>query len=80
MPYDEFPQFAGYGTKEMICIIEEARLSQTDREIARGRLVDRRDYADIAAQLNRDRSGVSKRLRRIIIPYLVDYISRHGRV
>ena len=79
MPYDEFPQFAGYGTKEMICIIKEARLSLTDQEIARGRLVERREYADIAAQLHRDRSGVSKRLRYIIIPYLTEYLSRHGR-
>lgn len=36
MPYDEYPQFAGYGTKAMICIIEDARLSRTDQEIALG--------------------------------------------
>lgn len=79
MPYDEYPQFAGYGTKAMICIIEDARLSRTDQEIALGRLVEHRDYADIAAQLHRDRSGVSKRLRHIIIPHLMDYIARHDR-
>lgn len=79
MPYGEFPQFAEYGTKEMIRIIGEARLSKADQKIARGRLVEHRAYADIAAALSRDRSGVSRRLRQVIVPHLVEFLHRSGR-
>ncbi len=79
MPYDEFPQFSEYGTKEMILIIEEARLSRSDRRIAMGRLVYHRQYAEIAAELNRDRSGISRRLRQTILPRILEYTEQKGR-
>ena len=79
MPYDEFPQFSRYGTKEMIRLIEDARLSKPDQKIAMGRLVHHRQYAEIAAELNRDRSGVSRRLRQTIIPRILEYTKQHGR-
>lgn len=78
MPYDEFPQFSEYGTKEMIRLIREARLSGPDQKIAMGRLVYHRQYADIAAELNRDRSGVSRRLRQTIVPRILEYTEQHG--
>lgn len=79
MPYDEFPQFSGYGTNEMIRIIADARLSRPDQKIALGRLVYHRQYAEIAAELNRDRSGISRRLRQTIVPRILEYTEQKGR-
>ena len=66
--YREFPQFDGVNSSTMCRLILEARLSPTDVQIAASRLVWGMDYPDIAAALGRDRSGVSARLREIIVP------------
>ena len=66
--YREFPQFDGVNSSTMCRLILEARLSPTDVQIAASRLVWGMDYPDIAAALGRDRSGVSERLREIIVP------------
>ena len=66
--YREFPQFDGVNSSTMCRLILEARLSPTDVQIAASRLVWGMDYPDIAAALGRDRSGVSERLRDIIVP------------
>ena len=66
--YREFPQFNGVNSSTMCRLILEARLSPTDVQIAASRLVWGMDYPDIAAALGRDRSGVSERLREIIVP------------
>lgn len=51
-------------------LIIEARLSPEDIQIAASRLVWGMDYADIGAAVGRDRSGVSRRLRDVIVPRL----------
>ena len=66
--YREFPQFDGVNSSTMCRLILEARLSPTDVQIAASRLVWGMDYPDIAAAIGRDRSGVSERLREIIVP------------
>ena len=66
--YREFPQFDGVNSSTMCRLILEARLSPTDVQIAASRLVWGMDYPDSAAALGRDRSGVSERLREIIVP------------
>ena len=66
--YREFPQFDGVNSSTMCRLILEARLSPTDVQIAASRLVWGMDYPDIAAALGRDRSGVSERLREVIVP------------
>ena len=66
--YREFPQFDGVNLSTMCRLILEARLSPTDVQIAASRLVWGMDYPDIAAALGRDRSGVSERLREVIVP------------
>lgn len=66
--YREFPQFDGVNSSTMCRLILEARLSPADVQIAASRLVWGMDYPDIAAALGRDRSGVSERLREIIVP------------
>ena len=66
--YREFPQFDGVNSSTMCRLILEARLSPTDVQIAASRLVWGMDYPDIAATIGRDRSGVSERLREVIVP------------
>ena len=66
--YREFPQFDGVNSSTMCRLILEARLSPTDVQIAASRLVWGMEYPDIAAAIGRDRSGVSERLREIIVP------------
>ena len=66
--YREFPQFDGVNSSTMCRLILEARLSPTDMQIAASRLVWGMDYPDIAAAIGRDRSGVSERLREVIVP------------
>ena len=68
--YREFPQFDGVNSSTMCRLILEARLSPTDVQIAASRLVWGMDYPDIAAALGRDRSGVSERLREVIVPLI----------
>lgn len=66
--YDEYPQFDGLSSSEMLHLIIEARLSRTDIQIAASRLVWGMEYADIGAAVGMDRSAVSKRLRGQIVP------------
>ena len=66
--YDEYPQFNGLSSSEMLHLIIEARLSRTDIQIAASRLVWGMEYADIGAAVGMDRSAVSKRLRGQIVP------------
>ena len=66
--YREFPQFDGVNSSTMCRLILEARLSPTDVQIAASRLVWGMEYPDIAAAIGRDRSGVSERLREVIVP------------
>ena len=60
---------------ELKQLCKNARLSRDDTRIAILRLADRRSYADICAKVNRDRSGVSKRLRKTIVPELKKHIA-----
>lgn len=46
--------------------IADARLGRTNSTIARMRLIDRMDYADIGAEVGYDRTTVSRRMRTII--------------
>jgi DNA-directed RNA polymerase specialized sigma24 family protein len=58
--------FPGLGRAALDARIADARLSETDAKIARMRLLDDMDYADIAAAVHYSRSTVSRRLNRII--------------
>lgn len=66
--YDEYPQFDGLSSSEMLHLIIEARLSRMDIQIAASRLVWGMEYADIGATVGMDRSAVSKRLHGQIVP------------
>lgn len=59
-------------------LIATACLSKADAAIARMRLIDGMDYADIAPYVHMDRTGVSKRLRRIIVPKIELFIEKVG--
>lgn len=72
--YNEFPQLARMPVNRRAEVIALAGLSRSDEAIARMRLIDGDDYADIGAAVNMDRSGVSKRLHRIIVPQIELFI------
>ena len=73
--YEEFPELRYLTDVELKRLCKNARLSRDDTRIAILRLADRRSYADIGAKVNRDRSGVSKRLRKTIVPELKKHIA-----
>lgn len=68
--YNEFPRLARMPSNQKADLIALACLSRTDETIARMRLIEGDDYVDIGAEVNMDRTGVSKRLRRTIVPRL----------
>lgn len=68
--YNEFPQLARLNKPQRTELIALACLSRTDETIARMRLIDGVDYIEIGAEVNMDRTGVSKRLRKTIVPRL----------
>ena len=68
--YREFPQLTRMPVHRRAELIALAGLSRHDETIARMRLIDGDDYADIGAAVNMDRSGVSKRLHKIIVPQI----------
>lgn len=72
--YNEFPQLARLTSQRKSGLIALACLSRTDETIARMRLIDGFDYADIGAAVHMDRTGVSKRLRRTIVPRLEQFM------
>lgn len=72
--YKEFPQLTRMPVYRRAELIALAGLSRHDETIARMRLIDGDDYADIAAEVNMDRSGVSKRLHKIIVPQIELFI------
>ena len=73
--YEEFPELRYLTDVELKQLCKNARLSRDDTRIAILRLADRRSYADIGAKVNRYRSGVSKRLRKTIVPELKKHIA-----
>lgn len=69
--YDEYHEFDGLSGSAVSRLIIEARLAPIDVQIAASRLVWGMDYADIGAAVNMDRSAVSKRLRKQIVPRML---------
>lgn len=69
--YDEHRQLDGIPGYMVARLILEARLSPRDVQIAASRLVWGMDYADISAAVNMDRSAVSERLRKQIVPRML---------
>jgi DNA-directed RNA polymerase specialized sigma24 family protein len=72
--YNEFPQLAQLSRPRKTELIALACLSRTDETIARMRLIDGFDYIEIGAEVNMDRTGVSKRLRKTIVPRLEKFM------
>lgn len=62
MREDPFP---GVGRAELAARIDNARISPTDREIARMRLLDCEAWSDIGAAVHMDRRTAARRLDRI---------------
>ena len=72
--YNEFPRLARMRREQKSDLIAGACLSKQDAAIARMRLIDGMDYADIGAEVGMDRTGASKRLRNTIVPKLESFL------
>lgn len=56
--------------EEFAELLRIAKLSPEDKEIATQKICWRMDFIDIGANFNMDRSTVSRRMSRVIIPEL----------
>ena len=58
-------EYGGVGRAQMAARIDDARISPTDREIARMRLLDCETWVDIGAAVHCDRRTAARRFDRI---------------
>lgn len=72
----EYPELQQLTASQIESLLSVSRLSALDREMAVQRLVWRMPYIDIAVAHNYDRSTVAKRMRRIIVPALIQISER----
>lgn len=65
-----YPQFDDWTAEEFCGLLRVAKLSDEDKEIATQCVCWRMPLADVGAAHNMDRSTVSRRLDRVILPEL----------
>ena len=66
----KYPQFDDWTAEEFAGLLRIAKLSPEDKEIATQCIVWRMELIDVGAAHNMDRSTVSRRLVRVILPEL----------
>lgn len=66
----KYPQFDDCTAEEFAGLLRIAKLSPEDKEIATQCIVWRMELIDVGAAHNMDRSTVSRRLDRVILPEL----------
>lgn len=64
----KYPQFDDWTAEEFAGLLRIAKLSPEDKEIATQCIVWRMELIDVGAAHNMDRSTVSRRLDRVILP------------
>lgn len=69
--YRELPELDGIPAYMLSRLILEARLAPKDVQIASCRLIWSMDYADIGAAVGMDRNAVAERLKKRIIPRMI---------
>lgn len=74
--YNDLPAFRGLDAEAVTALIHRARLSKVDERIAIERYVCRAGLVDIGAIVYLNRTSVSYRLRRIIIPQIEATVKR----
>lgn len=72
----KYPQFDDKTSEEFCTLLHLAKLSDEDKEIATQCIVWRMDLIDVGIAHNMDRSTVSRRLDRVIIPELARMTAR----
>lgn len=65
-----FPELADLDAGELKELLKRSRLSREDRQIAISCLVWEMGYIEIGAAVHMDRTTVSRRMRRNIVPQL----------
>ena len=66
----KYPQFDDWTAEEFAGLLRIAKLSPEDKEIATQCIVWRMELIDVGAAHNMDRSTMSRRLVRVILPEL----------
>lgn len=66
----KYPQFDNWTAEEFAGLLRIAKLSPEDKEIATQCIVWHMELIDVGAAHNMDRSTVSRRLDRVILPEL----------
>lgn len=66
----KYPQFDDWTAEEFAGLLRIAKLGPEDKEIATQCIVWRMELIDVGAAHNMDRSTVSRRLDRVILPEL----------
>lgn len=66
----KYPQYDNWTAEEFAGLLRIAKLSPEDKEIATQCIVWRMELIDVGAAHNMDRSTVSRRLDRVILPEL----------
>lgn len=72
----KYPQFDNWTSEEFGELLRIAKLSPEDKEIATQCIVWRMELIDVGIAHNMDRSTVSRRLDRVIIPELARMTAR----
>lgn len=66
----KYPQYDDWTAEEFAGLLRIAKLSPEDKEMATQCIVWRMELIDVGAAHNMDRSTVSRRLDRVILPEL----------
>lgn len=66
----KYPQYDNWTAEEFAGLLHIAKLSPEDKEMATQCIVWRMELIDVGAAHNMDRSTVSRRLDRVILPEL----------
>lgn len=71
-----YPQFENLTADEFAALLRIAKLSAEDKQIATQVIVWRMPLIDIGVEVHMDRSTVSRRLQRVIVPELERMLGR----
>ena len=75
-----YPQFEDLTADEFAALLRIAKLSADDKAIATQAIVWRMPLIDIGAEVYMDRSTVSRRLQKVIVPELERMMKRTTKI
>lgn len=76
----KYPQFDNWTTEELAGLLHLCKLTPEDKEIATQCIAWRMDLIDVGEAHNMDRSTVSRRLSRVILPEMERLMMRNDKI